>query len=145
MTTLHVRDSWNQKDINAVYKDYYELLRQSAQSGMFDIIGHCDLVKKFGHRATNDMSEEIRKTAKVFYQNDVCIEINTAGLRKPVGEMYPAPDALKIYCEEHVPLTFGSDAHDPLDVGKDFDKAANLARAAGYTEYVIFQQRLMIS
>ena len=135
------RASWKNKDVNQVYHDYYELLRQSAKSGMFQIIGHCDLVKKFGHRATESMFEEVKKTAKVFKETGVAIEINTAGLRKPIKEMYPSLDCLKIYCQAGVPLTFGSDAHAPEEVAKDFDKAIELAKTAGFKEYLIFKQR----
>ncbi len=132
---------WKKQDINQVYRDYYALLRQSAKSGMFNIIGHCDLPKKFGHRPTVDLTDEVRTTAKVFKDSGVALEINTSGLRKPVKEMYPAPACLKIYREAGVPLTFGSDSHDPKDVGRDFDKAVDLARSVGYTEYLIFKQR----
>jgi len=135
------RNTWKAKDVNQVYHDYYELLRQSARSKMFDIIGHCDLVKKFGHRATEDMIDEVKATAKVFKETGVAIEINTAGLRKPIKEIYPSLDCLKIYAKAGVPLTFGSDAHAPVQVGKDFDKAVDLAKAAGYSEYLIFKQR----
>ena len=135
------REQWNQKDINQVYRDYYQLLRQCAQTGMYDIMGHVDLVKKFGHRATEDFSKEVQKTAEVFKECGVAVEINTAGLRKPAKEMYPSLDCLKIYGDAGVLLTFGSDAHDPKDVGKDFDKAVELALAAGYSEYVLFETR----
>ena len=132
---------WKYQDIDDVYRQYYDLLRQSAKSKLFDIMGHVDLVKKFGHRAKADMTGEIKETAKAFKAAGVAVEINTAGLRKPVGEMYPAPDALKIYCKAGVPLTFGSDAHDPRDVGKDFDKAVALAKSVGYRECLIFKKR----
>lgn len=137
----YARESWDDKDVNQVYCDYYELLRKSALSGMFDIIGHCDLVKKFGNRATVDMSAEIHETAEVFKETGMVIEINTAGLRKPVKEMYPSLDCLKIYNEHGVLLTFGSDAHDPKDVACDYEKAFELAKAAGFKEYYIFNQR----
>ena len=135
------RKKWDEQNVNAIYRDYYELLRQSAQSGLFDIMGHVDLVKKFGYRPTEDVRDDIEKTAEVFKATGVVIEINTSGLRKPVKEIYPAQGALKIYADAGVPMTFGSDAHSPDDVGRDFDKAMELARAAGYTEYVIFKQR----
>ena len=135
------RERWSEKDVNTVYREYYDLLRKSAQSGLFDIMGHVDLVKKFGHRPSADLTDEIQATAEVFQNCGVAIEINTSGLRKPVQEMYPSPTALKIYREAGVPLTFGSDAHDPQDVGKDFDKARALAKSVGYQEYLIFKQR----
>ena len=132
---------WKDKDVDRVYRDYYELLRKSAASGLFDIMGHVDLVKKFGHRATQDLSGEVEKTAKVFKESGVTVEINTSGLRKPVGEIYPSLDVLKIYHKYNVPITFSSDSHDPADVGRDYDKAYELAKAAGYAEYRVFRQR----
>ncbi|HTL70623.1 MAG TPA: histidinol-phosphatase HisJ family protein [Candidatus Eisenbacteria bacterium] len=135
----HVK--WRDKDIDRVYRDYYELLRRSAASGLFDIIGHCDLVKKFGHRAHADLTPEIERTAEAFRGAGVTVEINTSGLRKPVKEIYPSLEVLKIYRRAGVPITFSSDSHDPADVGRDYDKAADLARAAGYAEYRVFRAR----
>lgn len=138
------RDHWDEENVNSVYQDYYELLRQSAKSGIFDIMAHVDLVKKFGHLPTEDLTDEIRATAKILKDSGVAIEINTSGLRKPVQEIYPALSTLKIYNEANVPLVFGSDAHDPKDVGKGFDKAMDLVKAAGYTQHVIFKNRKIV-
>jgi histidinol-phosphatase (PHP family) len=132
---------WRDKNIESVYRDYYRLLRRSAESGLFDIMGHVDLVKKFGHRPEKDLEDEIVETAKVFKKTGVAIEINTSGLRKPAQEIYPSLSALKKYRKAEVPITFSSDAHDPKDVGCDFDKAADLAREAGYREYLVFSKR----
>ena len=135
------KEYWKVHNVNEVYRKYYALLRQSAKTGFFQIIGHPDLPKKFGARPTEDLTDDIVATAKVFKETGVAIEINTAGIRKPIGEMYPAPNCLKIYHDAGVPLTFGSDAHDPHDVGKDFDKAIDLAKSVGYTEHLVFKQR----
>jgi histidinol-phosphatase (PHP family) len=132
---------WKEKDIDTVYRDYYELLRKSARSGLFDIMGHVDLVKKFGHRASQDLTDDVRSTAKVFKDSGVTVEINTSGLRKPVAEIYPSLDVLKHYAKAGVPVTFSSDSHDPADVGRDYDKARDLAVSAGYKEYRVFKKR----
>lgn len=132
---------WKDKDIDRVYRDYYRLLRQSAESGLYDIMGHVDLVKKFGYRACGDLTDEIEKTAKVFKKSGMTVEINSSGLRKPVQEIYPSLSVLKLYHKAGVPITFSSDSHDPKDVGRDFDKAAVLAKAAGYEEYLVFRKR----
>ena len=135
------REQWSNQDINQVYRDYYELLRGSAKSQMFDVMAHVDLVKKFGNKPSVDMSDEIKKNAKVFKDSGMVVEINTSGLRKPCKEIYPSLASLKIYCKTGVPLTFGSDAHVPVHVGKDFDKGLALAKAAGYKQYVVFKKR----
>jgi histidinol-phosphatase (PHP family) len=132
---------WNKRDVDAVYRDYLRLVRKSASSRMFNILAHVDLVKKFDFRPTTDMSGEIAENAKVFHKTGVAIEINTSGLRKPVNEIYPSLHDLKIYCQHQVPITFGSDAHEPTDVGRDFDKGRELALAAGYKEYVLFRNK----
>ena len=134
-------DTWEENNVNDVYRAYYALLRSCAASGLFDIMGHVDLVKKFGHRATDDVRPDIEETARVFAQSHVSVEINSSGLRKPANEIYPSLEALSIYCREGVPVTFGSDAHDPSEVGQDFDKCAALARQAGYSHYVLFSGR----
>ncbi|HQP10337.1 MAG TPA: histidinol-phosphatase HisJ [Candidatus Omnitrophota bacterium] len=135
------REQWSHKDINQVYRDYYQLLRECAKTGMYDIMAHVDLVKKFGNFPTEDLTGEVKKTAQVFKECGVAVEINTSGLRKPVKEMYPSLWNLKIYAAAGVPLTFGSDSHDPNDVGRDFDKAMILAREAGYSEYILLKGR----
>ncbi len=132
---------WNIRDVNEVYHDYNRLLRKSALARMFDILAHIDLVKKFDFHPTVDMTAEIEENARVFKKTGVVIEINTSGLRKPAKEIYPSLHDLKLYCAKGVPITFGSDAHNPKDVGADFDKGRDLALAAGYKEYVLFEKR----
>ncbi len=137
------RQAWSQVDVDQVYRAYYRLLRASAETELFDIIAHVDLVKKFGYRPSADLTADLKETARVFKEHGLAIEINTAGLRKEVKEIYPSLDILKVYVSEGVPITFGSDAHLPSDVGADFDKARDLALAAGCKEYVLFKDRLI--
>lgn len=134
-------EQWKTQDVNKIWQDYFKLLRQSAKTGYFNIIGHSDLPKKFGYLPTIDLTHEVVETAKVFKNAGVAVEINTSGLRKPIKEMYPNPNYLRIYQEHGVPLTIGSDSHSPEDVGRDFDKAVLLAKSAGYTHYVTFNKR----
>ncbi len=135
---------WDIRNVNEIYRDYYKLLRQSALSGMFNILAHVDLVKKFDFHPTQDMTEEVKENARVFKKAGIVIEINTSGLRKPVKEIYPSLHDLKIYSAHDVPITFGSDAHKPHEVGCDLDKGYALALAAGYKEYVLFEKRKIV-
>ena len=80
-------ERWKTQDVNQIWRDYFQLLRQSAQTGLFNIIGHSDLPKKFGYLPTVDMTDEVKKTAAVFKNCGVAVEINTSGLRKPIKEM----------------------------------------------------------
>ena len=129
------RDSWEGRDIDAAWAEYFELLRQSAALGVFDIIGHCDLIKVFGDQPSGDCSAMWRPFLDEVQRQDIAIEINTNGVNKPCGEMYPAPALLEMAAEIGVGLTFGSDAHKPGRVGEHFGQAVALAKRSGFTHY----------
>ena len=136
--------NWKGKDVNQIYRDYFKLLREAAEVGFFDIIGHTDLVKKFGHRPTEQLDGEVEKTAAAFKKAGVAVEINTSGLRKPVREIYPALEILKVYRRHEIPIVFGSDAHAPQEVGKDFEKAVSYAKTVGYSQALIYEKRSVV-
>ena len=79
--------------------------------------------------------------ADAIAESGVAVEVSTAGLRKPVGELYPHPDLLAACRKRGVPVTLASDAHSPQLVGRDFDRAVQLLRSVGYDTVTIFEQR----
>jgi len=135
------KDEWERREVLSVYRQYFELIAAAAQTGLFDIIGHADVIKVFGHRPSVDISDLYEAAASTFARAGVCVEINTAGWRKPVGEIYPAPPFLLACRRAGVPTLINSDAHLPEDVGRDFDRAAAIALEAGYTETATFAAR----
>jgi histidinol-phosphatase (PHP family) len=132
---------WKKRDPYEVWKIYFERLAMAAESGLFDIIGHADLPKKFGIRPTQDCTPLYELFLESVAKADCCIELNTAGLRKDCKEIYPCRELLQMAFTRHVPITFGSDAHAPEEVGMNFVEAYKLARSVGYVETVRFHQR----
>lgn len=132
---------WQKSDPYEVWHTYFDRLTMAAESGLFEIIGHADLCKKFCFYPARDCTPLFRRFLQTAAQNDVAIEINTAGLRKDCKEMYPSPQFLQIAWEHRVPLTFGSDAHSPKEVGMDFEEAIALAKKTGYTHLRRFRNR----
>ena len=133
---------WARVEVQAVWRKYFELVARMAATGWFDVAGHLDLPKKFGHRLRDDLLREIAAPAlDALARAGMAVEINTSGLRKLVAEMYPSPLLLEMTRERGLALSFGSDSHRPEDVGADFDKALALARAAGYTEHAVYRAR----
>ncbi len=124
-------------DIDQMWTEYYERLGEAAETGLFTIIGHLDLVKKFAYRPTRPLDAELDRLIRRLARAGVAVEINTAGLHKPAEEAYPAPHILAKLHAAGVPITFGSDAHRPEHVGRDFPHAAGLVRAAGYDSFAI--------
>lgn len=135
---------WDAQDVNAVYARYFALLEQAARSGLFDILAHFDLPKKFGHRPTQDLSGLIAQTLRGVKDSGAAVEINTAGLRKPVKEIYPAPAIMRLLKKYEIPIVLGSDAHAPAEVGQDFALARTMLKELGHAEVVIFEQRRLV-
>ncbi|MGA7160401.1 MAG: histidinol-phosphatase HisJ [Bacteroidota bacterium] len=137
-TNVH---KYEERNVDEVYEQYYDHIRRSAAAKLFDILGHCDLVKKFGHRSSKNMEEVLREVFKAVKSADMAVEINTSGLRKPVKEVYPSEQILRIIREYNIPLTLGSDAHSPADVGKSFDVAKQLIEKYGGGRISVFTRR----
>ncbi len=132
---------WKRHDPLEVWTAYFERLTLAAQSGLFDIIGHADLCKKFCFYPAGDCTGLFRKFLSAARAADAVVELNTAGLRKDCREIYPGLHLLKLAAETGVPITFGSDAHAPGEVGLNFAEAVAWAREAGYTRYSRFTGR----
>jgi len=81
------------------------------------------------------------EAAETMAKSNICVEINTSGLRRPCSEIYPSEQFLKIIHSHDIPIVFGSDAHEPNDVGKNFKEAIKLAKKAGYTHACVFDSR----
>ena len=136
------RHKWNDVDIKGAWKAYMDLIVGLTATRLFDVIGHFDLPKKFGHRLRDrDLKDMVQPVLDRVMKAGLAIEINTAGWRKEVAEAYPSPLILSLACERGIPICFGSDAHEPEQVGYRFDDAVRLAREVGYTHSLMFRQR----
>ncbi len=133
---------FNNRDIDQTYRDYYKIIYDMIQSGFFNIIGHFDLMKKFGHRPAADLTRTIENLASGIAKNvNMAAELNTAGMRKPVGEMYPSDEIINVFFRMNTPVTLGSDSHLPEEVGYLFDEAIEKIKRAGYRKICGFSKK----
>ena len=132
---------WKKRDAFEVWRIYFDRLTLAAASGLFEIIGHADLPKKFGIRPAQACAPLYEKFLDAVAKTGCAIELNTAGLRKDCREIYPSRELLQFAFQREIPVTFGSDAHAPEEVGLNFTDAVKLAQATGYTHSCRFQQR----
>jgi histidinol-phosphatase (PHP family) len=129
------RGAWEEWPEDEVWGRYVEALSAAAASGCFDVLSHPDLAKIHGARGSD---EHYAQLAAAVDEAGVALEISTAGLRKPIGELYPDPRLLEL---SDAPITLASDAHRPADVGEDFDRALDLAQTCGRETVSIFAGR----
>jgi histidinol-phosphatase (PHP family) len=127
--------AWREWSAEKVWRRYVEEWTRAARSGLFDVMSHPDLAKIFGVRGGDELYADMAHAAD---EGDVALEISTAGLRKPVGEIYPDERLLRA---SRAPVTLASDAHFPAQVGEDFDQAVALARRCGRETVSVFEGR----
>lgn len=129
-------------DTGELYHKYYGVLEKLALSGLFDIIGHLDVIKVFGYRPAGSTIEYAEQAIRAIKKAGLAVEINTAGLRKPCSEIYPSREILERCYDFNIPVTLGSDAHTDEDVGRDFAMAYDLLYRAGYRKIAVFSGRV---
>lgn len=132
---------WKDKDIDEIWKAYFEATEAMAKSGKFDIVGHLDLIKVFKFMPKQDVRVLAKNVLQAIKKSNMVMEVNTAGLRKPVEEIYPSRALLEEAYALDIPITFSSDAHAIEHIGAGYDSATALAKDVGYTQAVTFQGR----
>lgn len=131
-----------EEDTDAVYGLYFEAFQKMLDYTYFDMVCHVDLVKKFGRKSSRSFRESLNEILNKIKNKNVVVEVNTSGYNHPVEEIYPAPDIL-IKCNElGIGITLGSDAHNPADVGRHFERALPVILSTGYRHLSVFNRRV---
>jgi histidinol-phosphatase (PHP family) len=137
-------DIWRSGDPAEVWRRYFTTLGEAAGSGLFDVMAHPDLVKVWGAdapRPEGDLRRFYDLAMDGIAESGVAIEVSTAGLRKPVGEIYPAPAFLQMCVDAGAPVALSSDAHVPDQLAFRYDDALELLSSAGVDRIAVFDRR----
>ncbi|HEV3002221.1 MAG TPA: histidinol-phosphatase HisJ family protein [Solirubrobacteraceae bacterium] len=127
-----------------VWAEYFELLGEAAASGLFDVLAHPDLVKFWGDRRPRPEGDPRRfyeRAMEGIADSGIAVELSTAGLRKPVGAMYPDRAFLEMVVDAGNPIALSSDAHTPEQLGHEYGRAVALLRELGVEEIAVFEGR----
>ncbi len=140
-----MKNNWENKAVINVYKEYFNIIKNLLAFKQFDILGHVDVIKVLGHKPKESENEILfnmyDKLVNQIKESNITVEVNTAGLRKPVLELYPSPQLMKRLTENNIPLILNSDAHQPKHVGEDYDIAINYFRKYNVDKISTFDQR----
>jgi histidinol-phosphatase (PHP family) len=137
-------DVWRDGDPDRVWRRYFELLGEAARTGLYDVLAHPDLVKVWGDEArvpARDLRFYYEVAMDGIAESDVAIEVSTAGLRKPVGEIYPARAFLEMCLEAGRPVALSSDAHTPNELAYGYEQALELLDSLGVDRVAVFERR----
>jgi histidinol-phosphatase (PHP family) len=127
-------------DIDQAWDLYWKTYTKMADSGLYDILAHPDLIKKFGYKPSGDLTRYYEPAIDAIATAGSIIEINTAGLHKPCAEVYPDSTFLELARDAGIDLIISSDAHHPSEVARDRKTATEIAKAVGYTHTTLINQ-----
>jgi histidinol-phosphatase (PHP family) len=139
---------WNSgRSVEEIWRRYFETIGESAASGLFDVLAHPDLVKYWSPTRPDrrvpegDLRRYYELAIDGIAESGIAVEVSTAGLRKPAGEIYPAPAFLQMCLEAGAPVALSSDAHRPQDIGAGYEKALEMLQELGVGELCVFEGR----
>jgi histidinol-phosphatase (PHP family) len=128
--------------VEQMCRTYYLRMAELARTRLYDVCSHFDIVKRSGVHAPERLLAQIVPPAlDAVAEAGMAIEINTSGYGHGAREAYPSAFILGLMRERDIPIVFGSDAHNPDQVGQHFDQSVALARGAGYSHRAQFRRR----
>ena len=148
--SVHFIDDWNfdfdqslygKWSNDELYESYFELIQKAAVSGLFDIIGHLDIIKKFRVYPESNQDKLFEDTIKLIKKHNLVVELNTGGVDRPCAEFTPGSKLLEMCYRHTVPVTLSSDAHKATQIARHFESAVDLLSQIGYKEIVCFKDR----
>jgi histidinol-phosphatase (PHP family) len=128
------------RDIDEIYADYFRRIREIAATGLVDCLSHLDLIKIHGHRPKAPIRDLIGETLDLIAVRGLAIELSTAGWRKPVNELYPSDEIIRLAMEKGIHFTTASDAHSHVQLGENYDRLAGKVEQLGIREVCVFEK-----
>lgn len=150
--SVHFLDGWGfdnpefigkyeNSNIDKIWQDYFDTIETMAKSKYFDVVGHIDLIKIFKFLPKKDIKLIAQNALKEIKKSDMVIEVNAAGLRKPINEIYPSKDILELIYELDIPITLSSDAHSIDQVGFRYEEVVSFVKSLGFTKVATFENK----
>ena len=153
--SVHFLDGWGfdnpefigkyeNSDIDKIWQDYFDTIEAMAKSKLFDVVGHIDLIKIFKFLPKKDIKLIAINALKEIKKADMAIEVNAAGLRKPIKEIYPSKEILELIYDLDIPITLSSDAHSIEQIGYRYDEVVSYVKSIGFSKIATFENRTRI-
>jgi histidinol-phosphatase (PHP family) len=128
------------RDIDEIYADYFRRIREIAATGLVDCLSHLDLVKIHGHRPKAPIGDLVSETLDFIAARSLAIELSTAGWRKPVNELYPSDEIIRLALEKGIRFTTASDAHSQAQLGENYERLSQKMVELGIRQMCVFEK-----
>lgn len=127
-------------NIDEIYADYFHRICEIAATGLVDCLSHLDLIKIHGHRPEGKTEALVGETLDLIAARGLCLELSTAGWRKPVNELYPSDEIIQLAIGKGIRFTTASDAHSPVQLGENYDRLAEKMARIGIRNVCVFEK-----
>lgn len=128
------------RDIDEIYGDYFGRIREIAATGLVDCLSHLDLIKIHGHRPTSPVRDLVSATLDLIAARGLAIELSTAGWRKPVNELYPSDEIIRLALDKGIGFTTASDAHSYAQLGENYVRLAEKMQGFGIRQVCVYEK-----
>jgi len=138
---------FRRRTADQAFQDYFDELEKMTATGVFDILGHLDILalmakQRYGSYDPFRYEEAIRSVLRNCIEREILLEINTQGLRKPAQMLVPGAEIQRWYVEMGgESICLGSDAHIADHLGMHLEVALNTAREVGLKTLTFFEKR----
>ena len=135
-------------DVDEAYGRYFEKIGELVELGAFDVVGHFDLIKRFGTKYygpydVKTFESQIRGVLEKMVEKGLGLEVNTSGVVQAPAEPYPGLGVLQLAKEAHVAtITIGTDSHVPTSFEQGWEAGLQLIGQAGFNEITLFSHRI---
>ncbi|MCL2491471.1 MAG: histidinol-phosphatase HisJ family protein [Coriobacteriia bacterium] len=128
---------------------YLGMLRKLAVESDYDVLGHLTYPWRYFKRerdydfTTADYLDRFEELFMIVIERGKGIEVNTSGLRQPLGECLPNEEIVRLYraCGGTI-ITTGSDAHRLDQIGLGIDEATEMIRRIGFEGITTYHKRI---
>lgn len=106
----------SESEQRAAVEEYFEKVVALAESGLFDVAAHLDLVERNPALRGYATEDQYREVAAALAETGTITEINAGRIGREYGEFHPSPEFRTVLAEYDVPVVGGTDAHRPEDL-----------------------------
>jgi histidinol-phosphatase (PHP family) len=131
---------FERRDVDLIHADYFRRVRDMAATGLVDCLSHLDLIKIHGHRPKARIESLVEETLDLVRSRGLCLELSTAGWRKPVNELYPSDEIIRLAMSKGIHFTTASDAHSSVQLGENYERLAAKMKGLGVREVCVFEK-----
>ncbi|WP_282125724.1 histidinol-phosphatase [Marinifilum flexuosum] len=137
-------------DVEKAVSAYFHQVIEMIETQKPDVLGHIDKVKmnnkgRFFEETESWYLNLLNKTLDTLEKSNCIVEVNTRGIyKKKSDKLFPDDYFLIECCKRNIPVTIGTDAHQPSELLSHFDETGKKLKQIGFKQVSVFHKGIWI-